>query len=154
MEMDDIIIDINKAKDAGAILSAMALALTIPDMCVGDKSNRNDYIAWYNKYVNKGNAYFITGEECYALRCSFLHQGNADIDNQAVMKDKKPHGIKIHIKHQLGNSFSMIYRNSEDAKDYIDIDAMRIIDSIETGYYAFLKENFTFHLMAENIIFE
>ena len=52
MEMDDIIIDINKAKDAGAILSAMALALTIPDMCAGDKSNRNDYIAWYNKYVN------------------------------------------------------------------------------------------------------
>ena len=53
------IVDIRKAFNADAYLSAISLALTIP--VIGDK------------LVDP--RYYFDGEDCYQLRCAYLHQG-------------------------------------------------------------------------------
>lgn len=76
-------------------MSALTLSLTIPDIAgkieysspkVGDR-----YSKWFNKYISpkynvNGNIFF-SGEDCYALRCSFLHEGITNITNQRARKD-------------------------------------------------------------------
>lgn len=88
--------DLEKAFAAGAYLSAISLALTIPDVC-GDRlyperknETRRRYVDWFNAYVafnyldkkslvTNGaittSKYYFSGEDCYQLRCVYLHQG-------------------------------------------------------------------------------
>lgn len=79
--------DIKRALSAKAYLSAFALALTIPDACglemelLAGKSyteakdeSRIRYIAWYKKYLSDLDKSFLPAEECYKLRCFYLHE--------------------------------------------------------------------------------
>jgi len=90
--------DIKKARDNKAYLSALALALTMPDICgkieyhkTSGMDDRDKYISWFNKWVYKyfeipksnnfdWNKYDelvkFNGDVCYKLRCAFLHSGN------------------------------------------------------------------------------
>jgi len=90
----DKIADIRLALGSGAYLSALALALAIPDICgslmcpkspVGQR-----YRCWFEEYAKghidpysenspKPSAYpEVDGDLCYRLRCAYLHNGNAD----------------------------------------------------------------------------
>jgi hypothetical protein len=74
--------------------AAVALALTVPDICgwLEDptKGSRQRYTEWFDKYLlpkYKNDFFgpgftFLTGSDCYALRCSFLHEGADDITRQ------------------------------------------------------------------------
>ncbi len=80
--------------------AALTLALTLPDICgwlensaIGSEKR---YVAWFDKWLlNKYTGYigpnqtkhvFLHGEDCYALRCSYLHQGEDDIGDQRAKK--------------------------------------------------------------------
>jgi hypothetical protein len=104
--------DIQKALNNQCYLSALALALTLPDICgmiaypnlTYDNGKRNggkQYSKWFDKWVNqyyadpKGwtddysqaiNPYF-TGKMCYQLRCKFLHEGHSNIDPWGKRED-------------------------------------------------------------------
>ena len=71
-------------------VAALATALALPDICGWledpDRSSRSRYAAWFDKFV--GDAYtgllggrprkrhiFLSGTDCYALRCALLHEG-------------------------------------------------------------------------------
>ena len=70
--------------------SALALALTLPDICGKidypnlHRKSRLRYSKWFDMYV--GEEYkmtiegetitFLTGNDCFALRCSYLHEGS------------------------------------------------------------------------------
>ncbi|WP_143219504.1 hypothetical protein [Achromobacter xylosoxidans] len=85
---------------SGNNYAALALALTMPDICsyaeAGKSVNGRMYAAWFDKWV--GQKYtrqigpqrhshtFLHGDDVYALRCSFLHQGQADISMQRAQK--------------------------------------------------------------------
>lgn len=92
--------------------SAIAIALTIPDICAkitdGNKSNGSKYAKWFDDFV--GDNYKTTystfvlervkehstdedyqnllketrfsGNDCYALRCAYLHEGTGEIITQ------------------------------------------------------------------------
>ena len=94
----DIIEDIKLAVDNKAYFSALALTLTIPDICWKiEYKNLNDkekYIKWFNEWIYKyveipksNDTWFeeydklaiFDGEVCYALRCSYLHSGNYEL---------------------------------------------------------------------------
>jgi hypothetical protein len=76
--------------------SALALGLTLPDICSRLESpevySSVRYPGWFDKYVGryymrtigpeKENYVFLSGKDAYALRCSFLHQGDSNIDQQ------------------------------------------------------------------------
>lgn len=84
-----------KALDESNWISALTLSLTIPDIAgkVAYGSDRvgERYAKWFDKYV--GPKYtstmyggithvFLTGKDCYALRCALLHEGTPDVSNQ------------------------------------------------------------------------
>src|SRR5687768_14320942 len=76
--------------------AALTLTLTLPDICgkvdTPELGSNKRYAAWFDNYV--GPTYktqfaheptphiFLSGNDCYALRCSFLHEGTSDITAQ------------------------------------------------------------------------
>jgi hypothetical protein len=89
--MLDLLEDIKSALEAKLYRPALALALTVPDICGKIaypelKTVKKRYEMWFNEYVTKG--YFpdefedklkFDGEKCYKLRCSILHSGKAEV---------------------------------------------------------------------------
>lgn len=80
--------------------SALSLALTLPDICgtidtPTELSSQKRYAAWFDTWLSdlytqdmSGNGdmhIFMSGTDCYALRCALLHQGVADIDGKAQL---------------------------------------------------------------------
>jgi len=65
---------------------ALALALTIPDVC-GRLENptlgsEKRYKAWWDRYAAPKFHNMLGGSDAYALRCAYLHEGTDDILNQ------------------------------------------------------------------------
>ena len=93
--------DIERALQAGAYLSAFALALTVPDICskieypglkVGERYKKwmdEHYVRWEQnpKLREQGAGYEslrdlesrLDGNFYYQVRCSYLHSGNTDV---------------------------------------------------------------------------
>ena len=96
--MLDKIKEIEAALDAGWQHCALALTLTLPDICAKvlqsetkGHSNGEKYIEWFDKYVvpiyaplGKIDKSFVTGKICYKLRCSFLHAGNFNLEKENI----------------------------------------------------------------------
>jgi len=93
--MERVVQDVRSAVNGEAWYSALALALALPDICGYVESPRAGsgarYAAWFDREV--GPCYsvsvagsppvqFLTGNDCYAMRCAFLHQGEFDISDQ------------------------------------------------------------------------
>ena len=101
--MLEIITDIDLAIQAGAYRAALALALTIPDIC-GHISSPNDnvgirYRRWFDSWVKQYYPFgVITGDTCYKMRCAYLHSGNSGADESYIKT------IDFYV-HSDGNSF-------------------------------------------------
>lgn len=76
---------------------AITIALILPDICASvdsddNKTSGEKYCIWFNKYLaekftelfkDDNQSHIIFGpNECYATRCSFLHQGTHIIQHQ------------------------------------------------------------------------
>jgi hypothetical protein len=82
-----VIEEIEKALEAERFLSALALALTLPDICgraaaAAPKSTGKQYVAWYDAHITPyyepdfpelGEYPKFDGVACYKLRCTLLH---------------------------------------------------------------------------------
>jgi hypothetical protein len=88
---------IKKSLEVNNWYSALYLALTMPDICArleseNGKTNGQKYASWFDKYMlhkyqmdgsaNCAPHIFLSGNDCYALRCAILHEGAADITMQ------------------------------------------------------------------------
>jgi len=77
--MEMIFREIERALDAQLYYSAIAMAVTLPDVCAAleagnGRTSAEKYKAWYR--ANVGQAYgFLKDEDCYSLRCGVVHQG-------------------------------------------------------------------------------
>lgn len=76
--------------------AALFMSLTFPDICgklENPESNNSSkrYIDWFNKYMTQYNGY-LSGMDCYLLRCAVLHEGNNDI-SEKTKKDVLDHFI-------------------------------------------------------------
>lgn len=82
--------------ESGNWIAALSTALTIPDMAgwaqFPDKTAGARYKLWFNqnladKYqqnIGGHEVTFLNAEDCWALRCSFLHSGQDDITGQGA----------------------------------------------------------------------
>lgn len=80
--------------------SALSIALMMPDICSTLESENNIgsrrlYYEWFDKYLSHYYTdtenfdtpiVFLSGKECYALRCSYLHQGIHEIGHQSILE--------------------------------------------------------------------
>lgn len=76
--------------------SALALALFMPDVCgklqSPNSGSQTRYVEWFRMWVQPKytlqmylmptETVFLSGEDCYALRCSYLHEGGDEIAHQ------------------------------------------------------------------------
>ena len=77
--------------------AALIVALTLPDIAgkieyPDETSFSKRYADWFEKYCGskyifetpsaKFETLSLSGFDCYALRCAFLHEGNSDISDQ------------------------------------------------------------------------
>ena len=114
----------------GTYLSALALALTLPDICSqieasASKGNRDLYIKWVNTHVLSG--YFdvqipgfdeamFAGNVCYSLRCNFLHSGSFTVKSKELSVSiehfilKKPGSLVSRSNPLNGDAKSFGYR--------------------------------------------
>lgn len=92
--MERFIQAIEKSIESENWYSALTLALTLPDICgrLNDpkSGSQKRFEEWFNKYVRHhyespfhGEGFtFLSGADCYALRCAFLHEGRDDVTRQ------------------------------------------------------------------------
>lgn len=80
--------------------SSLALALALPDILgfleSPSANSQRRYVGWCDRFLvprytsrtkAKGIEHvFLSGEDCYALRCAFLHEGSDDIVHQTARK--------------------------------------------------------------------
>lgn len=121
--------------------AALALALTMPDICgrldtptTGSKAR---FEAWFDRFLLKqyqsivgvGQPLhtFLCAADCYALRCAFLHQGEFDIDDQRAQQAlERFHftvpqpGFTVH-KNQINNALQL----------QVDLFCIEVCDAVE-----------------------
>lgn len=76
---------------------AIAFALTLPDICGGAEggTGRPRYVSWCDRYLVpiytrpvghlREMVVFMTGDDCYALRCAYLHAGDFSVDDKRAI---------------------------------------------------------------------
>ena len=85
--MQNFIAALRQANEQENWYAALAMAFTLPDICAKLKypviKRGERYANWFNEYVAPAYTFvgkdgpMFTGEDCYALRCAFLHEGKA-----------------------------------------------------------------------------
>ncbi|QQS21381.1 MAG: hypothetical protein IPL87_02620 [Candidatus Moraniibacteriota bacterium] len=99
--LEEFIKAVHQNIDTGNWYGALFISLTLPDIFgkidnPEEKSSKKRYSLWFKKYVEPIYTHavgafhekhiFLTGEDCYALRCAFLHEGIANVSAQSSKK--------------------------------------------------------------------
>ena len=75
--LDGYLKDMMSALKSGAPHSALALAVSIPDICGSieypDKNIGERYVSWCDEWA--AGLLVMSSADCYALRCAYLHSG-------------------------------------------------------------------------------
>jgi hypothetical protein len=103
--MNDLIASLEKSLETKNWYAALMIALTLPDIAGkvdspnGSSSGR--YASWFDQYASDRyvtiigatlegyppmTKQFLNGADCYALRCSFLHEGGSTISHQRAQE--------------------------------------------------------------------
>jgi hypothetical protein len=92
--VERFIVSINKSLQTENWYAALSMALTAPDICGWLKNpntgSQKRYESWFDQYLlSKYKSPFhgsdftlLTGSDCYALRCAYLHEGTDDVQRQ------------------------------------------------------------------------
>lgn len=157
--------DVVRAFNAEAFLSAISLALTLPDVCgcrlFPDECSRTRYEKWFDRYI--ANAYvengevtdgfevkpldtplcYFSGADCYQLRCVYLHEGsNAPHVERARTRFNL---IQFRLFDEGITECDHIGKTWEEpdgtAFQQIDLDLRRFIRCLQEGIERFLAEH-------------
>jgi hypothetical protein len=105
---------IEQSLATGNWYGALAVALMIPDICAKMEYGRTSgelYRAWFDAYVKPkyvaklpsiGEHTFLRAGDCYAFRCSLLHEGGDDIAGQRAREVLER--FRFEIPDERGNS--------------------------------------------------
>lgn len=92
--MERFISSIVKSIETENWYAAISMALIIPDICgwleAPNMTSQKRYEKWFNEYLldtyksdfHGPDFTFLSGNDCYALRCALLHEGTDDVLRQ------------------------------------------------------------------------
>ena len=157
--------DIKRALEYNLYFVALSSALTLPDICgkaeyPNERNSKKRYILWYDEYIGKyekcpdsiENMPWLSGEVIYNLRCSMLHEGNPNMNNES-------------LKNELPiNRFSLVVEKNKEFCSSVDTGSVtsiggkiireyrmnvrricKILCSVAEFYYKDNKEKFHFN---------
>jgi hypothetical protein len=124
--------------------AAVILALTLPDICgkieyPGESSGAR-YKKWCEKYLEPkytqqigpaqmGHIHkFLSGSDCYALRCALLHEGSDDITEQRAQESLD----RFHFTAPPESGSMHCNQNNAVLQLQVDTFSLDIIDSINS----------------------
>ena len=95
------IVEIEICLENECYIAALALALTLPDVCgkaeyPSEKYVRKRYTQWFDRYVDSykksqspydADMPYLSGEVVYSLRNGFLHAGNPNIEKEKIIDE-------------------------------------------------------------------
>jgi hypothetical protein len=103
--------DIHHAMNAGAFYSALALSVAIPDICGAieypNEKGGKRYREWFDQWCAMLKSY-LTAEDCYAIRCSYLHQGVDEFGGSSAIAARLTH-IEFTVGQVAGGGWSLSY---------------------------------------------
>ena len=123
--MDNILKSIENSLQNKNWYSALVLSHILPDVCAklegNGKSSSVRYPEWFNTYLGKKYNGFLSGNDCYSLRCAFLHEGSSNIETQKA-KDVLDHFVFV-ANGAHCNRFSNCYFGDPkyDGKDFLQL---------------------------------
>ncbi|EJR28507.1 MULTISPECIES: hypothetical protein [Bacillus cereus group] len=132
--MDKLIKEIMSSLDNKNYLSALALTLTLPDICgkiaypeiKGYGAVGKRYAQWYNEYIHKfenpdgmKDVDRFDGDAVYKLRCNFLHDGSSDI--REYMRGKYNQTESKDFVFELTDTITSYSKDWEDNEDDCNI---------------------------------
>ena len=157
--------DIRKALENDLYFAALNSALTLPDICgkaawPAEGNNKKRYILWYDEEIgkyekcpkDKDDMPYLSGEIIYNLRCSLLHEGNPNVNNDnlrinqpinhflLVIEKAKPFDI-------YGDSSAIIDFENNPIREY-RMNVRRIcmiLCNVAESYYKDNREKFHFN---------
>lgn len=168
ISIETYISEINVSLNNKNYLSALSVALMIPDICRKISNDDLGYVEWFNKYVYKDYYNFpkmeqieknskayelyeikLNGNVCYALRNSILHTGTSSIEikKRGQKECAKIDQIELCINgksdrnSQYGEAVSITDYNRDNKIISIRINIIILINSILKGYEKFKEEN-------------
>lgn len=131
--------EVRAAIDSQLYNCALALALTLPDICgkveyPNEKSSGKRYQNWFNNYAlgfftesaiklpeeSTVPIVWFSAKECWALRCSVLHAGNYDTDGIDLSL------ITLHAHIRDAKNYSHMARDSQ----FVDWDVIYICEKL------------------------
>lgn len=126
--------DIRIAMHHEAIQCALALALTLPDICgeiayPRELSEKKRYAEWCDANFDFDDSHVgfgtekaeLNGELLYALRCAFLHSGNDNLLSQPAGERAQITAFRLLPPDQL-NGYGYRYKISQTSVEtYIDV---------------------------------
>lgn len=150
--MKDLLLQIDTALDANLYYLAMFGALAIPDICAamqaesGQTTSRR-YKNWFNRYVAdryvvRGES-LLSGEDCYRLRCSLLHQGTA-------YYKKGTYAQYILVESEATTNWVHLNRFKLPTGTVLNLDVRTFCRDILSGAYAWLEEYESTDVFREN----
>ena len=99
--IDKIIDEIHKSIENECFIAALALTLTLPDICgkaeFPEEGDTKRYIDWYNEHIGDdekpsdpygSDMPYLSGEIIYNLRNALLHQGSPSIDAYKIKTER------------------------------------------------------------------
>lgn len=169
--MNRLIKEIESNLENKNYLSALALTLTLPDIC-GKISYPEDkvgerYRKWYDKHIypyelaptedNQLNEWIPNGLVIYKLRCNLLHDGSLDIDKE-VKKEKgleDSYNYKFRLTDKLSSIGILSEGKDEDSSVLVRIgveDFCKKICAVAEGFY--YNENSMEDIYNDIVIFD
>lgn len=87
--MDRFTDAVHRALQSQNWYAALFITFSLPDICSrlesdNDRTNGEKYAKWFDKYMlwYSGDYAAMSGDDCYVLRCSMLHEGVSDVSHQ------------------------------------------------------------------------
>lgn len=162
--INKLISDIRQAIQDELYFAALNSALTLPDICgkaeyPSETSTKKRYIQWYDSMVgqyekNPHNVDmpYLSGEIIYTLRCSLLHEGNPNIQNDKLRNDQPIDCFELVIesenRYQIYSDSSSIIEQNGNTLRYYRMSIRRVVTilcAVAEAYYADNKEKFHFN---------
>lgn len=145
--------DMIRAFESESFISSLSLALSLPDICGNylytNDSSRNRYSKWFDQFVAfnyigpDGTSYF-DGEDCYQLRCVFLHEG---MNTPHVERKRTLYNLiqfRIFDDGPLNNvdHFEQLWTNDELSNMFtqLDLNLNKFISAINQGVNEFIRQ--------------
>jgi len=114
--MKNIVKGLEESIEANNWYGALFISLTIPDICSKIESpNENTnvrYPRWFEQYRHSSYEKHLSGRDCYALRCTLLHEGSQTIETQRIKETIDHFTFSGKGSHLI--SFSGVFVGSDD----------------------------------------